>query len=82
MTNIGIRKNQAVFNFDRLPDVTVVTDRRIPTDIAVRTDLAICTNHNISLDEDAWEDTGAGANVNDALNDSQRMNFALDQVFS
>lgn len=80
MADVGVGKDEAILDFDGLADVTVVTDAGVATDITVRANLAIGSNDDITLNEDTGQDTSARADVDDAFNDCQGMDFTLNGI--
>jgi hypothetical protein len=82
VADVGVGKDQAVFNFHRLADVAVIAYAGISTDVAVWADFTIRANDDIPLDEDAGENTRAWADVNDPLDHRGWVNFTMDDIFT
>ena len=67
VADVGVGKDQAVLDLDRLADVAAFTDGGAAAQVAVRADLGVGSDDDVSFDEDARQDARTGAEMDDAL---------------
>lgn len=72
MPDIRVRADEAIFNFNRLADVTVVADAGVSADITVGADFTVIADDDITLDEHSGKNAGAFSDLKGALDDCGR----------